>query len=253
MHNGRLVSYKTIASALQRDFPFVTESVTDEEVIEWLGSFMGLTNAPVTLLDKIVFIPICDGRGSLPCDLHLLMQVAKSGKNTVEEAECSKDIMPMRWKTDRFHRRYHASEQDFHRDSMYTYTVNDNHIFPNFNEGIVGISYKAIPTDEEGFPMIPADEQWVQAAVHDIAWKTARKLWYSNKISTDKFQKIEMERDHYFAQAVTYSKMPSVDQREGMKNDRLRSYTNINHHQSFFQNYQMPEHRYFRGQYFAGS
>tara|TARA_R100001463_G_scaffold47389_1_gene96203 strand:+ start:1152 stop:1913 length:762 start_codon:yes stop_codon:yes gene_type:complete len=253
MHNGRLVSYKTIASTIQRDFPFVTESVTDEEVIEWLGSFMGLTNCPVVLEDKIEHISVCDGKGHLPCDLHLIMQVGKPDTDVLEEAPCAERMAPMRWKTDRFHTRYHASDSDFHSDSMYTYTVSDNCIYPNFHEGIVSIAYKAIPTDDQGFPMIPADEQWVQAAVHDIAWKTARKLWYSNKMSTDKFQKIEMERDHYFAQAVTYSKMPSIDQRESIKNDRLRSYTNIDHHQDFFRNYQMPEHRYFRGQYFSGT
>jgi len=253
MNNGRLVSYRTIASAVQRDFPFVTETVTDEEVLEWLGSFMGLTNSPTTLEDKIVHIPICDGKGFLPCDLHLIMQAGKPNASTVEEAECADKMAPMRWKSDKFHTRYHASDRDFYADSMYTYTVNDNCIFPNFHEGVVSLAYKAIPTDGQGFPMIPAEEQWVQAAVHEIAWKAARKLWYSNKITTDKFQKLEQERDWYFAQAVTYSKMPSIDQRESIKNDRLRTYTNIDHHNTFFRNYQMPEHRYFRGQYFSGN
>ena len=249
MHNGRLLSYKTIAATLQRDFPFATESVTDEEVIEWLGSFMGLTNAPVVLQDKIEHIAVCDGKAPLPCDMHLIVQIGKPNADTIEEAQCADKMMPMRWKTDNFHTRYHASSNDFNATSQYTYTVNDNCIFPNFHEGIVSISYKALPTDDEGFPMVPADEQWVQAAVHDIAWKIARKLWYSNKISSDKYQKIESERDWYFAQAVTYSKMPSIDQRESIKNNRLRTVTDIDHHQNFFRNYQMPEHRYFRGQY----
>lgn len=249
MHNGRLVSYRTIASALQRDFPFVTESVTDEEVIEWLGSFMGLSNAPVVLSDEIAHINICDGRGQLPCDLHLLLQVARNSGDTLEEAVCGR-LSPMRWTTDKFHRKYHMTDADFKVDSPLTYTVNDNYVFPNFLEGIVSISYKAVPTDEEGFPMIPADEQWVQAAIHDVAWKAARKLWYSNKISSDKFQKIEQERDWYFAQAVNYSRIPSIDQREGIKNNRLKSYTDLNYHSDFFRNFQMPERRFLSGQYF---
>ena len=112
------------------------------------------------------------------------------------------------------------------------------------------MAYKAIPTDDEGFPMIPADEQWVQAAIHDVAWKSARKLWYSNKISTDKFQKLEQDRDWYFSQAVTFSRIPGIDQREGQKNHRLRSFTDVNYHNDFFRNYQLPEQRYFKGQYF---
>jgi len=249
MRNGRLVSYRTIASTLQRDFPFLIETISDEEVIEWLGAFMGLTNSPMMLSDQIGYLELCDGKAQLPCDLHLIMQVAKTDASILADGPCS-SLSPMRWTTDKFHRRYHDNDSDYRSHSSYTYTVNDNYIFANINEGILAISYKAIPTDEEGFPMIPADEQWVQAAIHDIAWKSARKLWYSNKITTDKFQKLEQERDWYFAQAVNYSKMPSIDEREGIKNHRLRSITDINYHSDFFRNYQLPEHRYFKGQYF---
>ena len=192
MRNGRLVSYRTIASTLQRDFPFLIETISDEEVIEWLGAFMGLTNSPMMLSDQIGYLELCDGKAQLPCDLHLIMQVAKTDASIFADGPCS-SLSPMRWTTDKFHRRYHDNDSDYRSHSSYTYTVNDNYIFANINEGILAISYKAIPTDEEGFPMIPADEQWVQAAIHDIAWKSARKLWYSNKITTDRFQKLEQE------------------------------------------------------------
>ena len=36
MRNGRLVSYRTIASSLQRDFPFVTETISDEDLWDLL-------------------------------------------------------------------------------------------------------------------------------------------------------------------------------------------------------------------------
>ena len=146
MRNGRLVSYRTIASTLQRDFPFVTESISDEEVIEWLGAFMGLTNAPVMLSDQIEFVELCDGKAALPCNLHLIMQVAKTDAGTLEEAPCA-NLSPMRWTTDKFHRRYHDSDSDFRVESPYSYTVNDNYIFANVSNGILALSYKAVPTD----------------------------------------------------------------------------------------------------------
>jgi len=252
MTNGRLVSYRTIMGSVQRDFPFVTHSISDEEALEWLGSFMGLTNCPVVLSTKVEFIEVCDGRAQLPCDLHLIVQVARLDNATIEQAKCGEgSLRPMRWKSDNFHRRYHDSPQDFRRNSNITYTVNDNYVFPNFSSGIVAISYKAIPSDEEGYPMIPADEQWVQAAIHEIAWRTARKLWYSSKMEDKKFQKIEQDRDWYLAQAVVYSRMPSIDQRESIKNNRLSSLVNIDHHNNFFQNFQLPEHRMFKGQYLS--
>ena len=96
-----------------------------------------------------------------------------------------------------------------------------------------------IPSDKSTRPL----KDIVRESIFNI-------LDHSNKISTDKFQKLEQDRDWYFSQAVTFSRIPGIDQREGQKNHRLRSFTDVNYHNDFFRNYQLPEQRYFKGQYF---
>jgi hypothetical protein len=147
----------------------------------------------------------------------------------------------MRWATDSFNNSMHCTNYDYACKSSSTYTVNGNYIFTSFDEGSVMMAYLAIPTDEEGFPLIPADEWWRQAVQFEIAYKIAMKLFIQGNIADKTFQYIERERDWKVAQAVNKSKMPSIDEMESFKNQWLRLIPNYNNHNTFFKNMQMPE------------
>jgi hypothetical protein len=54
------------------------------------------------------------------------------------------------------------------------------------------MAFLAIPTDEEGFPLIPADEWWRQAVQYEIAYKIAMKLFIQGNIADKTFQYIEI-------------------------------------------------------------
>lgn len=248
MYAGKTVSYKAIIDKTIRDFGF-NYDIHEEEGVEWLAEFMAHTNVGVVLEEKIAYMEVCDGRADLPFDLHKIGQVAQAtGVLTVEEAECGHGrLYPMRWKTDYFHKRYHNDDRDYTTESRETYTVGQGYIFPSFNSGILAMSYSAIPTDECGYPTIPAEQQWMEAGAHFIAYKIARKLWIRNELTADKFQVIERDRDWYFAQAVNHAKQwQNVDEAESVKNSVLRTIPDVQAHASFFANMQLPEQRKFR-------
>ena len=249
MYSGNTVSYKTIVNKLFRDFPF-EEKFNDEECLEWLAEFMAHANSGVVMESKIAYIDIKDGRGDLPFDLHKIKQVATvTNVIDAEDALCGKGhIHPMRWATDNFHKRYHSDDRDYTTQSINTYTVGQNFIFPSFSCGVVGIAYEAIPTDEEGYPTIPAEQQWLEGATNYIAAKIAKKLWLKNELASDKYREIDKDRDWYFSQAVNHSKqLNGVDDAESFKNQMVRTIPSIQDHASFFANMQLPEQRYFRG------
>ena len=150
-------------------------------------------------------------------------------------------LEPMRWATDTFHTKQHCSDFDFYCKSASTYTVSGNHIFANFEHGRVLMSYLAIPTDEEGFPLIPADEWWRQAVQYEIAYKIAFKLFVQGTITDKVFQMIERERDWKVAQAVNKTKIPSIDEMESFKNQWLKLIPQYNNHNNMFRNMQLPE------------
>lgn len=249
MYSGNTVSYKTIMNKLFRDFPF-QEKINDEECLEWLAEFMAHTNSGVVMESKVSYIDIKDGRGDLPFDLHKIKQVATvTGVETAEEASCGGGhLIPMRWSTDNFHKRYHRDDRDYTSQSVNTYTVGQNFIFPSFSCGVVALAYEAIPTDEEGYPTIPAEQQWLEGATHYIAAKIAKKLWLMNELTSEKYREIDKDRDWYFAQAVNHSKQwNGVDEAESFKNQMVRTIPSIQDHASFFANMQLPEQRFFKG------
>lgn len=249
MHSGNTVSYKTILDKLLRDFPF-EDKFNQEECLEWLAEFMAHTNCGMVMESKVEYVQIIDARGELPFDLHRIKQCADvQGKGlTIEDLKCGKGtLLPMRWTTDNFHMRYHSDNRDYTTNSTSTYTVNTGHIFTSFECGWVAIAYEAIPTDCDGFPIIPAEQQWLEGATFHLAWKIARKMMFRNEITMDKFQWIERERDWYFAQAVNHTKQwNGVDDAESWKNAMVRTIPSIQDHSSFFANMQLPEQRYFR-------
>jgi hypothetical protein len=150
-------------------------------------------------------------------------------------------LEPMRWATDTFHTKQHCSDFDFYCKSNHTYTVSGNHIFTNFDNGKALMSYLAIPTDEEGYPLIPADEWWRQAVQYEIAYKIAFKMFIQGNITDKVYQMIEKERDWKVAQAVNKTKTPGIDEMESFKNQWLRLIPKYNNHSSMFRNMQLPE------------
>ena len=174
MYSGNTVSYKTVVDKVFRDFGFKYD-INDEEVLEWLAEFMAHTNAGVVMEDKVCYLDICDGRADLPNDLYKIKQTAQvEGAKDTEDAACGRGtLIPMRWSTDNFHLRYHKDDRDYTTQSRNTYTVGQGFIFPSFSKGMVAISYEAIPTDDCGYPTIPAEQQWLEAGAHyDRDWET---------------------------------------------------------------------------------
>jgi hypothetical protein len=250
MLSGNYISYKTIMENVMRNFGF--HEIADEEALEWLSAFMDHTKVPKVLEDKIAYLDVQNGRAQLPCDMCLIRQSAYlDGVDNVVDAECgSGDAMPMRWATTTFHLTYHCEDSsDFEQDGIYTYTLNKGFIYPNFEEGIIMLNYKAIPTDDAGYPLIPSDEQWRKAAEFEIAYRYAYRAMIKDEITAPKFQLIERDRDWYFSQAVNYSKTSlPLDEMESFKNDTLRTIPDPNMHSNFFRNMQLPERRVFRPQ-----
>lgn len=248
MHSGNTVSYKAILDKVIRDFGF-NYDLKDEEGLEWLAELLAHANVGAAMEEKIAYIEICDGRGELPFDLYRIGQTAHlEGVTSLEEAECGKGRMfPMRWKTDYFHKRYHLDNRDYTTEGRETYTVGQGFIFPSFDKGFIAMAYLAIQTDECGYPTIPQEQEWLEAASHHVAWHIAKKLWIRDEIKENKFLIIERDKEWYFAQAVNHSKQwNGVDEAETVKNSVIRTIPSLQDHSSFFANMQLPEQRKFR-------
>jgi hypothetical protein len=170
--------------------------------------------------------------------------IALSYKNSNELWCQFTNLIPMRYTTDTFYRQtYHCTNWDFdNSQSTYTYKVNNNYIFTNFRNGKVLMAYRAIPTDEEGFPLIPAEEKWRRAVTYEIAYKIAFKLWIHRNIEDRVFQIIERERDWAASHAGKHEF--TLDGYVSLKNSMTKLIPEHSAENHFFRNLQLPEERY---------
>lgn len=126
-----------------------------------------------------------------------------------------------------------------HRDrTMFSwelqYTTKPGYIMTNMAHGFVKIAYYAIYTDDEGMPYIPDLESYKEC----IYWYIMMKLMYPKKlrgqINANDYTEICNSYNFYRKQAYAEAMIPGVDDMEGIKNQWLKIYPEVNDHDLFF-------------------
>ena len=143
MYTGNTVSYRAIMDKQFRDFGF---EIKDEAGMEWIAEFMAQTKVGIVMDNSVAYLEVCDGRADLPYNLYKIIQVSKlEGVENLTESECSKGrLLPMRWATDHFHKRYHRDDRDYTTESTCTYTVENGYIFTSFSNGYLAVAAPAL-------------------------------------------------------------------------------------------------------------
>jgi hypothetical protein len=124
-----------------------------------------------------------------------------------------------------------------------TFDINNNHLTLSVKEGRVCMAYLAVPTDDEGLPLIPEDVSYQVAIKKYLTMKIDYIAWRKGELRSDIFQHSQQEWTWYVGQAGNKAKMPSIDQLEGIKNQVMRLLPNINAHETFFSTQLAPEIR----------
>jgi len=124
-----------------------------------------------------------------------------------------------------------------------TFDINNNHITLSVKEGQVCMAYLAIPTDNEGLPLIPEDVSYQLAVKKYLTMKIDYIAWRRGELQQAVFQHSEQEWQWYVGQAGNRAKMPSIDQIEAIKNQTMRLLPKINQHETFFKSLGNPEIR----------
>lgn len=274
MFNGKYVSVKRILENVQRNYSLADE-INFFDALEWIGSLLSHADSPFTLDKHIKVIHIEDGRGKLPADMHSIIQCGKRIEGTTalgnvpkeffmenDVVEAGEDYLPdttdvyieknalrtsyhlepMLYTTDSHGLRYHCLDVDFNVDSscQNTYTLNKNHIFTNFEEGYVEIAYLRIPLDDEGYPLIPDDESWIKACEYELAYRILMRAAFIGGAEPRLLDRIERDKEWYFAQAVNKSKIPIPDQAAAWQNYALNYIKSPSNQSSFFKHIGEP-------------
>lgn len=153
------------------------QDLTLEQVVSYTISFIGLNGLPQLYQDKIENVEIKDFRGLLPCDLISIIQVkdtktdvclrsmtdnfSKGLQGRPSQGECKDPMNNMRGDNPYSDDWYIPEAHRFMEEPAFK--TQGRVIFTTFPQGKVTVAYKAIPVDENGFPLLIDNAVYLEA------------------------------------------------------------------------------------------
>lgn len=185
----------TIAEEITRH-PLL-EDMPMDAIIGHSIEFMRTMGIPGIFLEKTAAIPVEEFRAELPCDFYEMNQV-RGTKGTY------------RYSTDSFHMSPDTTRQDN------TYKLQGSCIFTSMEKDTLEIAYKALPSDENGFPLIPDNGTYVRALKAYIKMREFTTQFELGKITPAALQNAQREYAAFTSSAYIGLIMPSLDQMESI-------------------------------------
>jgi len=144
-------------------------------------------------------------------------------------------LQPLQYGASTFHGSIHCegcvNEMSKYKD---TYIIENNLLKTSFESGKVCLSYKAFPTDEDCFPLIPDDISYKEA----MFWYIYKKLLLSDpniKKNGINYTFASEQWNNYCTQARNAANYPDIDRYASFMDQWVRMIPSINRHDSFFE------------------
>ncbi len=225
--------------------------LTLEQVIRHTLRFISLHGYPSLYQDKIEEVEIKDFRGLLPCDLISIIQVKDLGTG-----------MCLRAMTDTFAQGLKPKLREVHEHKDLLNNIQNEYIpprracveeisfktqgriiFTSFPVGKVEVAYKAIPVDEDGFPLLIDNETYLNALEAYIKMKVFTVKFDTNSMSAGVLS--NAQTDYAWAAHLLQSEMttPSVSEMESITRYLNTMIKPVTHFDNGFKNLGDREYR----------
>lgn len=203
------ISVREVLSRLLRH-PLL-QDLSTEAAIQYTLDFFAAMGLPNIYADKVTTICIDNFRGILPCDLIAINQV-RLARNGV----C------LRAMTDNFNGTHSEDKGEL------SFKTQGSIIFTSFKTGDIEISYKAIPTDDDGLPLLPDNPVFLKTLELYIKKEWFTILFDMGKISPAVLQNTQQSYAFAAGQCNNEFLIPSVSEMEALTNswNQLLSRTN---------------------------
>lgn len=201
------ISYINIREALSRVLRHpLLQDVTLEQAVQYTIDFIGIFGMPKLYQDKEEVLHIEDFRAKLPCDLISINQIK----------ECKTGIC-LRSMTDNFMPREHCDKYEGHkRPQEFTFKTQGGVIYTSFKSGDIMVSYKSVPIDEDGFPLLIDNPVFIRTLELYIKMEEFTTLFDMGKISSAVLQNIQQQYAWSAGQLQSEFTIPSQSEMESI-------------------------------------
>lgn len=234
----------------------VRQRVTD--IREWIFEAVDKIGAPMQYIkresgaDGIPVLPIHDHQVPLPSDLQVLDGVAFSTnpngpwvpmstmtKLFKEPRKHDHEFddhfhQPMRYKLPTSQSQFYTVNYMKYMDKMFIdgnvnkpeYFIKPGWLVTNMPKGFIKLAYKAIATDERGYPLVPDLSSYQEAIYWYVVMKLSFSKWMKGKLGgkgvntgQNMYTYIQQQWNFYRNQAYAEAMMPTADDMQNIKND----------------------------------
>ena len=207
------IKYTSIRRVLDNllDHPMLT-NLTLEQAVRYVVRFIELNGFSKLYQDKYDKIEIHEFRGALPCDLISIIQVRDE-----------KSKICLRSMTDSF-----TPDTYSRRNSMYfkpdytlpemTFKTQGRVLFTSFPDGVVELEYKAIPVDDDGFPMLVDNETYLAALEAYVKKQLFTVKFDQGKIAAGVLENAKQDYAWLAGQLNSEFTIPSVAEMQSITN-----------------------------------
>lgn len=223
----RYINIREVLSRILRH-PLL-QDVNLEQAIQYTLDFIGIFGLPDFYTDKEADIEVNNYMGQLPCDL-ISINMVKDKKTDV----------PLRSMTSFFNPGgiyYHAVA---HEPQFKTQGRN---IITSFACGVIRISYKAIPVDDEGYPLLVDNAKYLKALELYIRCQAFTYLFDLGKISQHVLNHTEQEYAWASGQLEEEFNTLSISEMESLTNMLNQMIVRKNEFNNRFERLGNREHR----------
>lgn len=201
------ISYINIREALSRVLRHpLLQDVTLERAVQYTIDFIGIFGMPKLYQDKEEVLHIEDFRAKLPCDLISINQIK----------ECKTGVC-LRSMTDNFMPREHRDKYEGHkRPQEFTFKTQGRVIYTSFKSGDIIVSYKSVPIDEDGFPLLIDNPVFMRTLELYIKMEEFTTLFDMGKISLAVLQNTQQQYAWSAGQLQSEFTIPSQSEMESI-------------------------------------
>lgn len=184
------------------------QDVNLEQVTQYTLDFIGIFGLPELYQDKEVKLHIEEFRAMLPCDC-VSINLIKDDKTKTIFRSMTDVFMP-------------TDEKDWitgiRVPKALTYKTQGQILYTSMKEGDIIVSYKAIPIDEEGLPLLMDNSVFLKALETYIKKEVFTILFDMGKINPQVLQNTQKQYAWLAGQLQSELSIPSMAELESIKN-----------------------------------
>ena len=187
------------------------QGISLENAIGYTIEFFNIVGVPTFFIDKYYEATVTNYRATLPCDYVSVNQIkGQYGiyRNTSDVFHCAPNVtVPTTTSVLDDTLIVRSPEQPNKQDR--TFKIQGGYIFFSSSTDNIIMSYKAIPVDSDGFPLIPDNSNFIRALTAYIKKEYFTILFDMNRISQQVLY--QAQQDYAFAVGACETDMLKLD------------------------------------------